>query len=122
MTVAKALDRSDQPQVLATGQIRIEIGLLQSAAYPPSSLRQRTRIIAAKQAQMPRRRRHNPENHPNCGRLAASVGTEEAENLARMHIESYVVDRPELPVVLGQSSDGKNVHDLRLRARGPQRH
>ena len=104
--------RTDQPQVLPTGQHLVDGGVLagQADAEP-----HRLRVLGdvdAEHARPPAARRQDRREDPDRGRLPGAVGAEEAEHGAGLHREGHAVERDDLPELLPDvfHLDGRVAH------------
>ena len=91
-------------QVLANGQLQVEIVLLGHHAEPGPDGRAIAIGIQAEDPQLPAAPGRNGGDHAHGGALAGAVGPEEAERLATLHREVDAVDGSQGPERLGQAA------------------
>ena len=96
----ESLERRLEPKVLATGQERVERGLLEGGADDRAHLRPLLGDVVPGHARGSLGRREERRQHVHRGRLPRAVGPEEAVDLTGLDHEVDSVDRPRpLPVL-----------------------
>ena len=117
---AVAVERGEQFEVLAAGQIGVEPGCLHEAGDPLERAGALSHRVAPEQLDLAGARRDQPERHPQGGRLAGPVGPEEAVHVPGADVQVDVVDREDFPVTLDQAPcrDGRRV-DAGARGHAP---
>src|SRR5690625_801560 len=87
-------------QVAATAHVRVEARFLDHGA----ALKQRrTRYALTEQPARPGRRPYRAGYHPQGGRLAGTVGAQEAGDLASRNLETDVVNRETAAVTFAEA-------------------
>jgi hypothetical protein len=100
----------DDAEVLATGEVPVEAGLLDDRADPGERLFAPRGNGKTQQAHRAGRRRRQAEQHADQRRLAGSVGPEVAEGDAARHAEVDALDHGPLTELLGE---GFRLDDVR---------
>ena len=117
-----SLDRCRDAKVVATAHVRVEVGCLQRGADAGAGGHEALGAGSSEQAEATARRLDGADEHPDGGRLAASVRTEEAEHLALFHGEGDPVHGQHRfsrarPVAFGQFKGLDCMHATKMVAR-----
>ncbi len=109
-----ALDRGDEGQVVAHRHLRIERRVLRQVADALLHLERLLEDVEAAHFHAAARRRDHAGEDAHGGGLAGAVGSEEAQDLARLHLEGDVLYGLQVAVVLHQMRDfDHGIHTLR---------
>ena len=105
---AVAVERGEQFEVLARGQVRVEARRLDKARDPLQGACAVAHRVAAEQLDDALAGRDQAERHAQRRRLAGAVGAEEPVHVAGVDVQVDVVDREDLVVALDEppSPDG----------------
>src|SRR5690606_10096703 len=112
---AEADERAVEAEVLADGQLGVERGLLEyHAERTPHGSGALDRVVPEDTGRAGRRR-HQRRDDAEERRLAAAVGAEEAEQLARRDLERDAAERGVLAVAMCEITDDEGRRDAQSR-------
>ena len=97
-----AVQRRDEAQELGAGELVVDERAVGDEAHPRLRLARLPLQVVAADLDHAARRLEDAGDHAQRRRLAGAVGAEEAEQLARRHLEIDAVDGGEAAVALGQ--------------------
>src|SRR5438309_7796267 len=88
-----AQETRELAQVLARGERRVQAGGFEDGAEITRRFDVPPPAVVARHASRPRIGSEQPQQHPDCGRLAGAVGSEQTEDLTGLDAQVHVLHR-----------------------------
>ena len=89
-------------EVLPHRHVEVERDTLREVAHDAAGAQRFLGHVVSRHHRLARRRRKDPGQDPHCRALPGSVGAEETDDLAALHLEGHVLDRSEGAEALGE--------------------
>ncbi|CDN43449.1 hypothetical protein BN871_CZ_00200 [Paenibacillus sp. P22] len=107
----QAVEAGEEGHVLVGGHVVVDGQVLRHDAQVRLGVAAMLAAVLAEDADLTRARLQQRGDHVDRRALARSVGAEEAEDFAFLHVQSHIVHRDEIPEFFGQTLNFQHVHD-----------